>query len=87
MHDAFHVGRGAKNFSGAVATCVQSVGHAMHHDSNVVPIMEVAAVFEIMREHLRDTHSHALHCPRAAPSAGVNSCTHHHWFRPFSKCR
>ena len=59
----------------------------MPRDSDVVPIMEVAAVIEALREHLCGTHSHALHCPRAAPSAGIVSCTCHHWFRPFSKRR
>ena len=87
IHDAFHVGRGVKNFSSSIATCLQSVGYSMPHDSDVVPIMEVAAVIAALREHLRGTHSHALHCPRAAPSAGVVSCTYHHWFRPFSKHR
>ena len=77
IHDAFHVGRGAKNFSSSIATCLQSVGHSMPRDSDVVPIMEVAAVIEALREHLCGIHSHALHCPRAAPSAGVVSCTYH----------
>ena len=85
IYDAFHVGRGAKNFSSSVATCLQSVGHSMPHDSSVVPVMEVTAIIEALREHLRGTHSHALHCPRAAPFAGVVSCTYHYWFRPFSK--
>ena len=49
--------------------------------------MEVAAIVEAMRERLRGTHGYALHCPRAAPSAGVVSCTYHHWFKPFSKRR
>ena len=50
-------------------------------------IMEVAAIIEALREHLRGTHSYALPCPRAAPSAGVFSCTYHYRFRPFSKRR
>ena len=87
MHDAFHVRRGAKNFSSSIATCLQSVGHSMPRDRGVIPVMEVAAIIEALREHLRGTHSYALHCPRAAPSAGVVSCTYHHWFRPFSKRR
>ena len=78
VHDAFHVGRGAKNFSSFIAICLQSVGHSLPRDSGVVPIMEVAAVIAALREHLGGTHSHALHCPRAAPSAGVVSCTYHH---------
>ena len=69
--------------------CCHSVTCLRAHvgDSDVVPIMEVAAVIEALREHLGGTHSHALHCPGAAPSAGVVSCTYHHWFRPFSKRR
>ena len=43
IHDAFNVGRGAHNFSSCVATCLQSVGHSMPQDSNVVPVMEVTA--------------------------------------------
>ena len=92
IHDAFHVGRGAKNFSSSIATCLQSVGLSMPHDSNVVPNTEVAvigAVIGALHEHLRarGTHSHALHYPRGVPFAGVSSCTYHHCLRPFSKCR
>ena len=50
IHDAFHVRRGAKNFSSSIATCLQSVGHSMPHGSNVVPVMEVAAIIEALRE-------------------------------------
>ena len=81
IHDAFHVRRGAKNFSSSIATCLQFVGHSMPRGRGVVPVMEVAAIIEALREHLR----YALHCPRAAPSAGFVSCTYHQWFRPFSK--
>ena len=35
-------------------------------DSDVVPVTEVVAIIEALREHLHGTHSHALHCPRAA---------------------
>ena len=59
----------------------------MPRDSDVVPVMEVAAIIKALREHLQGAHSHALHCPRAAPSVGVVSCTYYHWFRPFSKRR
>ena len=47
IHDAFHVGRGAKNFYSSVATCLQSVGHSMPRDSDVVPVMEVAAIIKL----------------------------------------
>ena len=46
IHDAFHVGRGAKTFVSSIVTCLQSVGHSMPHDSDVVPIMEAAAVIK-----------------------------------------
>ena len=48
--------------------------------------MEVAAINEALQEHVRGTHSHALHCycPRETPSAGVVSCTHNHWLRPLA---
>ena len=58
----------------------QSVGHSMPSDSGIVPVMEVNAIIEALREHLQGTHSHALHCPRASPSAGIVSCTYHQWF-------
>ena len=74
-------GHGAKN------CCLQSVGHFMLSDSSVVPIMEVDAIIEALCEQLQGTHSHALQCPRAAPSAGVVSCAYHQWFRPFGKHR
>ena len=56
-------------------------------DSGSVPIMEVAAIIEALREHLQGTHSHTLHCPRAATSVGFVTCTYYQWFRPFSKRR
>ena len=55
----------------------------MPHDSNVVPVMHVAAIIEALHEHLRGTHSYA----RAALPAGVVSCFYHHWLRPLSKRR
>ncbi len=38
-----------------------------------------------LRQPLHGTHD--LHCPSAAPTVGVISCTYHHWNRPFSKRR
>lgn len=87
LNDAFHVGRGAKNFASSVATCLQSVGHLMPHDSSVVPVMEVDALVDALRAHLHGTPDYGMYCPRAAPSTGVVSCTYHHWFKPFSKRR
>ena len=73
IHDAFHVGRGAKNFSRSIATCLQSVGHSMPPDSGVVPIMEVDAGIEALRKQLQSTHCHALYCPRAACLLGLTA--------------
>ena len=91
IHNAFHVGHGATNCSSSIATCLQAVGHSMRmpSDSGVIPIMEVDAIIEALCKHLQGirTASHALHCPRAAPSAGIVSCTYHHWFRPVGQHR
>ncbi len=85
LDDAFSVASGAKNFSGSIATCLQSVGQPMPFGRDGVPILEVSTIIEAMRQHLGGTHDYALHCPRAAPSVGVVACTYHHWFRPFSR--
>ncbi len=42
---------------------------------------------EPLRQHLSGTHDYALQCPRAAPSAGVVTCTYHHCFKPVSQHR
>ena len=78
-----------KNFSSSrsIATCLRSVGHSMPRDSSVVPIMQVDAITEALREHLQGADSHALHCPKAALAAGVVSCTYHQWFKSFSKLK
>ena len=60
IHDAFYVRHGAKNFSSSIATCLQSVGHSMPRDSDVVPVMEVAAIIEALRGHLCGTVCPAL---------------------------
>ncbi len=70
-----------------LSACLQFIGQSMPHESDVVPAMEVAAVVEALRQHLRGTHDYALHCPRAASNAGVVICTYRHWFKPFSKHR
>ena len=49
--------------------------------------MEVAALVEALRERLHGTPNYDMHCPRAAPSTRVVSCTFHHWFEHFSKRR
>ena len=87
LDDAFSVANGAKNFSGSIAACLQSVGQPMPFGRDGVPILEVSTIIEALRQHLGGTHDYALHCPRAAPSVGVVACTYHHWFRPFSRHR
>ena len=84
LDDAFSVANGAKNFSGSIAACLQSVGQPMPFGGDGVPILEVSTIIEALRQHLGGTHDYAPHCPRAAPSVGVVACTYHHWFRPFS---
>ncbi len=84
--DAFSVGDGAKNFSGSIATCLQSSGQPMPRDRGVIPVLEVGTIVKAMRQHLGGTHDFAMHCPRAAPTSRV-VCTYHHWFKPFSQCR
>jgi len=79
---AFSAGDSVKNFSGSIATCLQSVGQPMPHDRGVIPVLEVGAIVKGLRQHLDGTHDYALHCPRAAPTVGVVACTYHHWFQP-----
>jgi len=87
LDDAFYVRNGAKNFSGSIAACLQSVGQPMPLDRGAIPVLEVDTVVEALRQHLGGTHDYALHCPRAAPSVGVVAWTYHHWFRPLSQHR
>ena len=49
LNHAFCVGRGAENVSGSIATCLQSIGQSMPHDSDVVPVTEVATILEALR--------------------------------------
>ena len=51
--------------------------------SIVVPVMEADAIIEALHKQLQP-EGHALHCPRAAPSAGIVICTHHQSFRPLA---
>ena len=74
----FLIGNGAENFSGSIATCLQSVGQPMPLElgRGAVPILVVGTIVEALRQHLGGTHDYALHCPRAAPSVGVVACTY-----------
>ena len=56
-------------------------------DSGVACIHDVPAIVELLQRHLQGVNAFGLYCPRAAPSAGVVSCTYHQWFRPYSKHR
>jgi len=86
-NDAFCAGHGAKNCSGSIATCLQSIVQPTPHVSDVVPAMEIATTLEALRHYLGSTRDYAVHCSRAAPTAGVVACTYHHWCKPFSKHR
>ena len=87
LDDAFSVRNGAKNFSGSIATCLQSVGQPMPLDRGAIHVLEVGTIVEALHQHLGGTYDYALHCPRAAPSVEVVACTYHHWFGPFSQHR
>ncbi len=78
--DAFSVGNGAKNVSGSIDTCLQSVGQPMPLDRGAIPVLEVGTIVEALRQHLGGTRDDALHCSRAAPSVVVVACTYHHLF-------
>ena len=85
---------GAKNFASSKATCLHSLewrlscnGESRPFDSNIVPLLEVAAIVKTLHQHLWGAHDYALHCPRAAPFDGVVSCTYHHWSQMISRNR
>jgi len=71
LDDAFAVGNGAKNFSGSIAACLQSVGQPMPFGRGAVPILEIGTIVEALRQHLGGVHDYFLHCPRAAHSVRV----------------
>ena len=55
------------------------------HD--VVPLLDVDGVVEALTALLQRTGSSGQHCPRAAPTQGVVSCTYEQWFKPYSPRR
>ena len=44
LDNAFSVRNGAKNFSGSIATCLQSVGQPMPFDRGAIPVLEVGTI-------------------------------------------
>ena len=52
------------------------------HD--MVSFLDVDGVVEALTALLQSTGSGGLHCPRAAPTQGVVSCTYEQWFKPYS---
>ena len=65
--DAVSIGHGAKDFSGSIATCLQSIGQPVPHDSSVIPVMEIGTTVEAFRQHL---------CGMTKPCiAGLVACT------------
>ena len=58
--DAFSVGNGARNCSGSIATCLQSVGQPRPFNTGAIPVLEVSIVKALL-QHLSGTHDHI--CP------------------------
>ena len=85
LHDAFH--GGACNFSSSVAFSLRSVGVSMPHDSDRVPVLDVPAVVDALKAHLRGPAPTVSCCPRQARSSGIVQYTYDQWFRPFSARR
>ena len=78
---------GAKNFASSKATCLHFNAESRPFDSNIVPLVEVAAIVKTLHQHLWGADDYALHCPRAAPFHGVVSCTYLHWSQMISTNR
>ena len=76
LADAFQ--GGACNMASSLATCLHSVGVEMPRVHDAVPLLDVDGVVEALTVHLQSTGSSSLHCPRAAPTQGVVSCTCSH---------
>jgi hypothetical protein len=67
LDEAFSVGNGAKNFSGSIATCLQSVGQPVPLGRGAVPILEIGTIIEALRQHLGGTHDYALALSQGGP--------------------
>ena len=84
-HDAFQ--RNVRNFSGSIFEGLAAVGYHMSRDATVASMLDVPTILDLLQQGLQGNGDFDLHCPRAAPSAGVVACTYHHWFQPYSKRR
>ena len=71
----------------SLATCLHSVGFQMLRAHDVVPLSDVDGVVEALTAVLQRTGSSGQHCPHAAPTQGVVSCTYEQWFKPYSPRR
>ncbi len=69
LSDAVYVRHGVKNFSGSIATCLQSIAQPMPDDSSVVPGMDICTTVKALSKHLGGTYDYVLHF----------ACTDHDW--------
>ena len=79
--------RGARNFCGSVFHSLRSIGYHVSPSVTDVLILDAPSIIQLLHGSLQGVHDFDLYSPRSAPSAGVLSCTYHHWFRPYSKRR
>ena len=78
------------HFGSSTATGLKglaSVGCEMSSSLSFGSVLDVSAIMKLLHTDLPGVIVFDLYCPRAAPSAGVLSCTYHHCFQPYSKCR
>ena len=71
----------------SLATYLHSVGFEMPRVHDVVSLLDIDSVVEALTVPLQSTGSGGLHCPQAAPTQGVVSCTYEQWFKPYSPRR
>ena len=57
----------------------------MSRDTNVVSMLDVPAMLDLLQQDSQGDDRSGLHCPTAAPFAGVFTCTYHQWFQPYIK--
>ena len=83
QHDTFQ-GK-VRNFSSSVSEGLAAVGYHMSRDTNVISMLDVPAIVDLLQQDSQGNDGSGLHCPMAAPFAGVSTCTYHQWFQPYSK--